>query len=54
MKSTKIKAATFSNKKKEIQITYTSGKEVVIHFGSIGITKNIQSVWRIRKQTIKA
>ncbi|MCB9061539.1 MAG: helix-turn-helix transcriptional regulator [Halobacteriovoraceae bacterium] len=54
MKSTKIKAATFSNKKKEIQITYTSGKEVVIHFGSIGITKNIQSVWPDKETNYKS
>ncbi len=50
MKSQKIKSARFSNKKKEIEVTYTSGKKVTIHFGSLGLSQNIKKVW-VDKET---
>lgn len=34
----------FSNKKKEINIIYTSGKTIVIHYSSLGIRKNIKDI----------
>lgn len=50
MKAQKLKSATFSNKKKEIEIVYTSGKKVTIHYGSLGILSNISEVW-VDKET---
>lgn len=50
MKSHRIKSASFSNKKKEIEVIYTSGKKVVIHYGSIGLSKNIKDLW-VDKET---
>jgi len=50
MKNQKLKSASFSNKKKEIEIIYTSGKIVTIHYGSIGLSKKIKEIW-IDKET---
>ncbi len=50
MKTPKLKSATFSNRKKEINVVYASGKEATVHYGSIGIGKNIEKVW-IDKET---
>lgn len=41
----KLKSANFSNRKKEIGVTYTTGKEAVVHYGSLGISRNIKEVW---------
>jgi len=45
MKTQTIKSAKYSNKKKQIDITYTSGKKVSLHYGCIGIKQNIKEVW---------
>ena len=50
MRGLKFKTASFSNKKKQIELVYTSGKSVNIHFGSLGINQNIKKVW-IDKET---
>ena len=50
MKGLKFKSADFSNRKKQISIVYTSGKFVCVHFGSVGIEKNIKKIW-IDKET---
>ena len=50
MKHVKFKTVGFSNKKKQISLTYTSGKEVVIHYGQLGIKDNISDIW-IDKET---
>ena len=50
MKGLKFKSVKFSNKKKELDIAYTSGKSVTIHYGSLGISKNIEKI-SIDKET---
>ena len=50
MKGLRFKSASFSNRRKEISMTYTSGKSLTIHFGTIGIKKNIKDIW-IDKET---
>jgi DNA-binding Xre family transcriptional regulator len=45
MKDLKLKSAIFSNKRRELEITYSSGKTLTIHFGAIGIVKNLANVW---------
>ena len=45
MKNQKIKDAEFSNKKKELTVLYCSGKEVTIHYGSLGLNQSINDVW---------
>lgn len=44
MKPLKFKSATFSNKKKQIDILYNNGKSATIHFGSVGIKKLIKDL----------
>lgn len=44
MRALRFKSATFSNKKKQIDILYTHGKHATIHFGSIGIKKLIKGI----------
>ena len=44
MNRLKFRSAKFSNKKKEINIVYMSGKSIVIHYGSLGISKNIKNI----------
>jgi hypothetical protein len=45
MKSKKFKLAQANNRKKQLTVTYSSGKTLVIHYGSLGIFKNIERVW---------
>ena len=45
MRGFKFKTVSFSNKKKQLELVYTSGKSVNIHFGSLGIYKNIKDIW---------
>ena len=52
MKGSKFKSVEFSNKTKEIDITYTSGKTVTVHYGSLGIRKNVENM-EIDKETEK-
>ena len=50
MRTSTFKSAKFSNKKKQIDISYTSGKTVSIHYGHLGIKQNITKLW-IDKET---
>ena len=50
MRSSTFKSAKFSNKKKQIDISYTSRKTVSIHYGHLGIKQNIKKLW-IDKET---
>lgn len=45
MKSKKIKNVRFSNKTKEIEVEYTSNKKYTVHYGQLGIKKNITKAW---------
>ncbi len=45
MTSKKIKKVSFSNKTKEIEIEYTSRKKYLLHYGQLGIDKNIVRAW---------
>lgn len=45
MKDHTFKSVKFSNNKKQIDLVYTSGKNVSLHYGSLGISKNISHVW---------
>jgi hypothetical protein len=56
MRALKFKSATFSNKKKQIEIVYTNGKHASIHFGSVGIKKLIKEVkvdWETNGKSLK-
>lgn len=44
MKNQKIKSASFSNKRREIEIEYTSGKNVIVHYASLDLVKNLTAV----------
>ena len=50
MKNQKIKSATFSNKRREIEVEYNSGKEVSIHYASLNLRKNLKAV-RVDRET---
>jgi len=45
MTSKKIKKVSFSNKTKEIEIEYASKKKYLLHYGQLGIGKNIVRAW---------
>jgi hypothetical protein len=56
MRPLKFKSATFSNKKKQIDIVYTNGKQAAIHFGSVGIKKLIKDIkvdWETSGKSLK-
>ncbi|MEK7790662.1 MAG: hypothetical protein AAB309_03445 [Deltaproteobacteria bacterium] len=44
-KNTKIKSVSFNNRKKLLDVTYTSGHKVSIHYSSLGIRKNLNDAW---------
>lgn len=46
----KIKAVEFNNKNKTLQITYDSGKKMSVHYGQLGLKKNVSKVW-VDKET---
>lgn len=51
MHQTKLKTIDFSNRKRELYLTYSCGKKITLHFGMLGIEgKKIASV-RIDKET---
>ena len=50
MKGRKFQSVKFSNRTKEVDVTYTSGKSVTVHYGSLGISKNIRDI-KIDKET---
>ena len=41
----KIKEASYSNKTKEIEVSYSNGKVIVVHYGALGIENNISNLW---------
>jgi len=45
MKTERLKEVSFNNKTKQILVSYTSGKEVTVHYGQVGIKKNILRAW---------
>lgn len=45
MKDIKFKTVTFQNRKKQLTVVYTSGKRLILHYGSLGIRKNIHEAW---------
>jgi len=45
MKPTRLKLATFNNRKKQLKVTYTSQKVITVPYGLLGITANIKNVW---------
>jgi DNA-binding Xre family transcriptional regulator len=56
MRPLKFKSATFSNKKRQIELVYTNGKHASIHFGSVGIKKLIKEVkvdWETNGKSLK-
>lgn len=50
MRSKKFKSVSFNNRKKQITVTYTSGKTYYIHYSSLSIKQNIKDIW-IDKET---
>lgn len=50
MHKIRFKTVDFSNRKREIYLTYSSRKEVTVHFGTLGIKKKIASA-HIDKET---
>jgi len=44
-KDTKIKSVTFNNRKKQLEIMYTSDRKISIHYRSLGIRKNLSDAW---------
>lgn len=50
MRTATFKSVKFSNKKKQIDVSYTSGKKASVHYGSMGIKQNIKEIW-IDKET---
>jgi hypothetical protein len=45
VKSKKFKHVQFSNKTREIEVEYTSKKKYSVHYGQLGIQKNILRAW---------
>ena len=50
MKTSKIKSASFNNRKKVLEVNYVSGKSAKVHYHQLGITKNLMEVW-VDKET---
>jgi hypothetical protein len=44
MKNLKFVSATFSNKKKQIEVCYSNGKVAVVHFGALGVKKLLKEI----------
>lgn len=43
MRSERVKAVFADNKKKQLTVVYSSGQEVVAHYGQLGIKRSIES-----------
>lgn len=50
MKTEKIRAASFDNRRRTLAVEYTSGKTVEVHYGQLGIRKRVAMVW-VDKET---
>jgi hypothetical protein len=44
LKNLKFKSASFSNRKKQLEALYTSGKKITLHYGELGIAKLLKTV----------
>src|SRR5256885_1729897 len=45
MNTERIKAAEFNNRRKTLTVRYASGKVIHVHYGQLGIRRNLESVW---------
>ena len=45
MKNKKFKKVSFNNHKKQLTVTYISGKQISVHYSQLGIKANILEVW---------
>lgn len=45
MNAETFRMASFDNRKKQLSLSYRSGKTVTLHYGSLGIKDNIEHVW---------
>jgi len=45
MKTERIKNAAFNNRRKVLTVEYASGKKAEVHYGQIGIRRNLEEVW---------
>lgn len=50
MRTEKIRSVGFNNRRKTVRVEYTSGKTVEVHFGQLGIRKNLAEIW-VDKET---
>lgn len=50
MKRKKFKSIVFNNRKKQLKFVYMSGREILVHYSSLGIKKNIKGAW-VDKET---
>lgn len=50
MRSPTFKSAAFSNKLKEIEVVYTTGKRATLPYASLNLKKKIQRIW-VDKET---
>ena len=51
MRQTKLKTVNFSNRKRELYLTYSCGKKVTLHFGMLGIEKEKIASAHVDKET---
>ncbi|MBI4405922.1 MAG: helix-turn-helix domain-containing protein [Deltaproteobacteria bacterium] len=45
MKNKRIRAVSFNNRRKEIEVTYATGKKLNVHYGQLGIKKTVAKAW---------
>lgn len=45
MKTERIRAVEFNNRRRTLRVGYASGKEAEIHYGQLGIRRRIAEVW---------
>lgn len=50
MKNTTFKSVAFNNRKRQLLVTYHSGKKVTLHYSGLGIRSQIEEAW-VDKET---
>jgi len=50
MKTERIRSVEFNNRRRIVQVEYTSGTTIEVHFGQLGIRKKIAEAW-VDKET---
>ena len=45
MKNKKFKKVSFNNHKKQLTVTYISGKQISVHYSHLGVKANILEAW---------